>query len=62
MSRSSRPLIVVPTYNEVDNIDTLLQGIRSSVPEAQLLFGDCGTCYAYWSDEAAISAVVMQSY
>jgi dolichol-phosphate mannosyltransferase len=40
MSPASRPLIVVPTYNEVGNIDSLLEGIRQHAPGASVLFVD----------------------
>ncbi|MEM7249049.1 MAG: hypothetical protein AAF533_27250 [Acidobacteriota bacterium] len=30
--------------------------------EVQLLFGDCGMLYVYWSEAASISAAVVQSY
>ena len=35
-----RPLIVVPTYNEVENIDELLRGIQQQAPAADVLFVD----------------------
>lgn len=37
---SDRVLVVVPTYNEADNVDDLLEEIRQSVPEASVLFVD----------------------
>jgi dolichol-phosphate mannosyltransferase len=40
MSRATRSLIVVPTYNEVDNVDPLLAGIARHAPSAQVLFVD----------------------
>jgi len=36
----ARPLIVVPTFNEVDNVDALLDGIRAHAPAADVLFVD----------------------
>lgn len=33
-------LVVVPTYNEVDNIGPLLAGIRQNVPDCHVLFVD----------------------
>jgi dolichol-phosphate mannosyltransferase len=35
-----KPLIVVPTYNEAENIDLLLAGIRRELPHAHILFVD----------------------
>ena len=35
MARAAKPLIVVPTYNEVDNVDTLLDGIGQHAPDMQ---------------------------
>jgi dolichol-phosphate mannosyltransferase len=40
MTRAARPLIVVPTYNEVDNVDELLTGIGEHAPFADVLFVD----------------------
>lgn len=40
MPPAARPLIVVPTYNEVDNIDELLAGIHEHAPAADVLFVD----------------------
>jgi len=40
MARAAKPLIVVPTYNEVDNIDMLLEGVEQHAPEAGVLFVD----------------------
>ena len=40
MVRALRPLIVVPTYNEVQNIDALLSGIARHAPAAEVLFVD----------------------
>ena len=38
-----RATVVVPTFNEIDNIDRLLRGVRASVPEAQILVVDDGS-------------------
>jgi dolichol-phosphate mannosyltransferase len=35
--------VVVPTYNEVDNIGPLVQGIRAAIPEAHIVFVDDGS-------------------
>lgn len=35
-----RPLIVLPTYQEAENIDRVLEGVRSSVPAATVLVVD----------------------
>ena len=43
MTLAERPLIVVPTYNEVDNIDELLAGIGEHAPFADVLFVDDGS-------------------
>lgn len=40
MARVERALIVVPTYNEAENVDTLLDGIFTHVPDAHVLFVD----------------------
>ncbi len=32
-----RPLVVVPTYNEADNLERLVAGVLAAVPEASLL-------------------------
>jgi len=40
MARVERALIVVPTYNEAENIDTLLDGIFTHVPQTHVLFVD----------------------
>jgi dolichol-phosphate mannosyltransferase len=40
VTRAARPLIVVPTYNEVENIDELLAGIGEHAPFAEVLFVD----------------------
>ncbi len=40
MAPAARPLIVVPTYNEVENIDELLRGIQQQAPAADVLFVD----------------------
>ncbi len=38
-----RATVVVPTFNEIDNIDRLLREVRASVPEAQILVVDDGS-------------------
>jgi dolichol-phosphate mannosyltransferase len=40
MARVERPLIVVPTYNEAENVDELLDGIFEYVPHTHVLFVD----------------------
>ena len=40
MGPAAKPLIVVPTYNEAENIDTLLAGIEQHAPGADVLFVD----------------------
>ena len=40
MTPPRKPLIVVPTYNEAENVDDLLVGIRRELPEAHVLFVD----------------------
>lgn len=40
MTAPSRPLIVVPTYNEADNVETLFDGIAVHAPQADVLFVD----------------------
>lgn len=40
MTRAAKPLIVVPTYNEAENIDPLLTGIAEHAPDADVLFVD----------------------
>ena len=40
MTGLSKALIVVPTYNEVGNVDTLLAGIGEHAPQADVLFVD----------------------
>jgi len=35
-----RVVVVVPTYNEADNIEALCQGVRSSLPDADLVIVD----------------------
>ena len=32
--------VIIPTYNEIDNIDSILKAVRSSVPDAELLVVD----------------------
>lgn len=36
----SRALIIIPTYNEKDNIDSLLGGVFQSAPDVSVLFVD----------------------
>jgi glycosyltransferase involved in cell wall biosynthesis len=38
-----RTTVVVPTYNEIDNIDRLLREVRAVVPDAQVLVVDDGS-------------------
>jgi len=38
-----RVTVVVPTYNEADNIDTLLRAIRKELPDARVLVVDDGS-------------------
>lgn len=40
MALAAKPLIVVPTYNEVENVDELLRGIAEHAPFAEVLFVD----------------------
>jgi dolichol-phosphate mannosyltransferase len=40
MTLAANPLIVVPTYNEVENVDELLGGIHEHAPGADVLFVD----------------------
>lgn len=40
MAAPPRTLVVVPTYNEVDNIGVLLRRVRAAVPEADILVVD----------------------
>lgn len=35
-----KALVIVPTYNECENIDAFMQGLRSSLPEVSLLVVD----------------------
>jgi len=37
------PLVVMPTYNEAENIDRVLRAVRSSLPEAGILVVDDGS-------------------
>jgi len=32
--------VIIPTYNEIENIDSILKAVRSSVPDAELLVVD----------------------
>lgn len=44
MHRSpARPLVVLPTYNEADNIDTVLSRITRALPSARVLVVDDGS-------------------
>src|SRR5476651_1036888 len=36
-------LIVIPTYNEADNLPTLLEAIRHAAPDAHILIADDGS-------------------
>ncbi|MEN3271303.1 MAG: dolichol-phosphate mannosyltransferase, partial [Actinomycetota bacterium] len=38
-----RPLVVLPTYQEADNIETVLRRIRSALPDAHVLVVDDGS-------------------
>ncbi len=40
MTLPRKQLIVVPTYNEAENVDDLLDGIRRELPDAHVLFVD----------------------
>jgi dolichol-phosphate mannosyltransferase len=40
---SVRPLVVIPTYNESENIERMLHRIRESMPEAGILVVDDGS-------------------
>jgi dolichol-phosphate mannosyltransferase len=40
LGRAEKPLIVVPTLNEVENLDELLQGIATHAERADILFVD----------------------
>jgi dolichol-phosphate mannosyltransferase len=40
MSEQAHLLVLVPTYNEIDNVDGLIASIFDAVPEADLLFVD----------------------
>ena len=42
-SRSVRATVVVPTFNEIDNIDRLLREVRAVAPEASVLVVDDGS-------------------
>lgn len=35
-----RVLVVVPTYNEIDNLPIIVQGIRSTIPDIDILIAD----------------------
>src|SRR5437660_870274 len=38
-----RPLVVVPTYNERENLDAIVRGIRQYLPQAEILVIDDGS-------------------
>ena len=38
-----RPLVVLPTYQEADNVETVLRRLRAAVPEAHVLVVDDGS-------------------
>jgi dolichol-phosphate mannosyltransferase len=38
-----RPLVVIPTYNEADNIAAMLEQVRAAVPDAGILVVDDGS-------------------
>src|ERR1700722_7815234 len=38
-----RPLVIIPTYNEAENIERILRRIRASLPEAGVLVVDDGS-------------------
>lgn len=38
-----RTLVVLPTYQEADNIETVLRGVREAVPDASMLVVDDGS-------------------
>lgn len=38
-----RVTVVVPTFNEADNIETLIRGVRQELPDAQILVVDDGS-------------------
>lgn len=40
---SSRPWVVIPTYNEVDNVEPMLEAVLAAVPEAHVLVVDDGS-------------------
>lgn len=40
MTTTARTLIVIPTYNEVDNLPSLIRGLRANMPEVDLLIVD----------------------
>jgi dolichol-phosphate mannosyltransferase len=42
-SAPMRVTVVVPTYNEVDNVDALLRGVRHALPAARILVVDDGS-------------------
>ena len=48
--------IVVPTYNEADNVEPLTAGVRAAVPEARILVVDDGSPDGTGAIAAAIAA------
>src|SRR5258706_113624 len=38
-----RSLVILPTYNEIENIDNVLRRVRASVPDANILVVDDGS-------------------
>ena len=43
-----RPLVVIPTYNESENIERILKRIRECLPEAGILVVDDGSPDGAW--------------
>jgi len=43
MSSSPRTLVIIPTYNEVDNIEPIVGRVRHAVPDAHVLVVDDGS-------------------
>jgi dolichol-phosphate mannosyltransferase len=41
--RRVRPLVIIPTYNEAENIERILRRIAESLPEAGVLVVDDGS-------------------
>ena len=38
-----KTLVVLPTYNEIENIDRMLRAVRMSAPDADILVVDDGS-------------------